>query len=255
VLWFVPEYLGSGDFLRAAARARQANPDSAAYAAVPFVEVFRRSYYILSPPVYVGAVIAVAGALVGWRRGHGGLRLALVAGATALMVVVAAMTQVGFAGNLRYVALPASVICVLAGVGWVDVFRWAGRRWHSAAAVVLALAVVAVWVPWARSDWEAVGATWDQVRRDSVGDNDLPAAIAAAGGAAAIRRCGPVYTGPFHTPAVAWALHLHLDEVGIFAIPPGTLIAGRRSWLAHDPRFHPVARTAQWRVLRRCDRG
>src|SRR5215218_951111 len=30
VLWFVPEYLGSGDFLRAAARARQPNPDSAA---------------------------------------------------------------------------------------------------------------------------------------------------------------------------------------------------------------------------------
>ena len=28
VLWFVPEYLGSGDFLRAAARARQPNPDS-----------------------------------------------------------------------------------------------------------------------------------------------------------------------------------------------------------------------------------
>jgi hypothetical protein len=256
VLWFLPEYLGSGDFLRAASRARQANPDSAAYAAVPFVEVFRRSYYILSPPVYVGAVIAVAGALVGWRRGHGGgLRLALVAGATALMVVVAAMTQAGFAGNLRYVALPASVICVLAGVGWVDVFRWAGRRWHSVAAVVLALAVVAVWLPWARSDWEAVGATWDQVRRDSVGDNDLPAAIAAAGGATAIRRCGPVFTGPFHTPAVAWAMHLHLDEVGIFAFPPGTLIAGRRSWLAHDPRFRPAARTAQWRVLRRCDRG
>ena len=35
VLWFVPEYLGSGDFLRAASRARQPNPDSAAFAALP----------------------------------------------------------------------------------------------------------------------------------------------------------------------------------------------------------------------------
>jgi hypothetical protein len=256
VLWFLPEYLGSGDFLRAAARARQANPDSAAYAAVPFLEVFRRSYFILSPPVYAGALIAVGGALIGWRRGHGGgLRLSLAAGATALMVVVAAMTQAGFAGNLRYVALPASVVCVLAGVGWLDTIRWAGRRWHTAGAVLVAFAVVAVWAPWASDDWHAVGTTWDQVRRDSIADRDLPNAIAAAGGAAAIRRCRPVYTGPFHTPAVAWNLRLHLDEVQIFPFPPGTLIAGRRSWLAHDPRFNPVARSAQWRVLRRCARG
>ena len=43
VLWFLPEYLGSGDFLRAANRARQPNPDSAAFAAHPFIEVFNRS--------------------------------------------------------------------------------------------------------------------------------------------------------------------------------------------------------------------
>src|SRR3954451_15227039 len=34
VLWFLPEYLGSGDFLRAAARARPADPDAGACAAV-----------------------------------------------------------------------------------------------------------------------------------------------------------------------------------------------------------------------------
>jgi hypothetical protein len=255
VLWFVPEYLGSGDFLRAAARARQANPDSAAYAKVPFLEVFRRSYFVLAPPVYAGALIAIGGALVAWRRGRGGgLRLTLAAAATALMVVVAAMTQAGFAGNLRYVALPASVVCVLAGVGWVDAVRWAGRR-HVLAGAALAIAVLAVAAPRLRSDWDAFRGTWDQVERDAVGDRDLPAAIAAAGGAAAIRRCPPVYTGPFHTPAVAWALKLHLDEVRIFPIPPGTVIAGRRSWLAHDPRFNPVARSRQWRVLRLCPRG
>ena len=41
VVWFVPEYLGSGSLLRAAERARQPNPDSAAFAASPFLEVFR----------------------------------------------------------------------------------------------------------------------------------------------------------------------------------------------------------------------
>jgi hypothetical protein len=259
VLWFVPEYLGSGDFLRAAARARQANPDSAAYAAVPFLEVFRRSYYILSPPVYAGALIAVGGAWLAWRHGRhdsfAALRLALAAAATALMIVVAAMTQAGFAGNLRYVALPAAVVCVLSGVGWVDTVRWLRRRWSPAVGVVAGLAVAAAWAPWASSDWDGVRVTWEQVRRDSVGDNDLPNAIEAAGGAARIRGCGTVFTGPFHTPAVAWALQLHLDEVQIFPIPPGTVIAGRRSWLSHDPRFDPVARSSEWRVLRRCERG
>ena len=57
--WFVPEYLGSGDFLRAAARARKPNPDSAAFANHPFIEVFRRSASVLSTPVYVGGVLAV----------------------------------------------------------------------------------------------------------------------------------------------------------------------------------------------------
>jgi hypothetical protein len=256
LLWFVPEYLGSGDFLRAAARARQANPDSAAYAAVPFLEVFRRSYFVLSIPVYAGALLAVGGALVAWRREHGGrLRLALAAMATVLMIVVAAMTQVGFAGNLRYIALPASIVCVLAGVGWVDALRWTRARLGAVAAVVAALAILAVWGPWARGDWESVTVTWDQVRRDSVGDGDLRNAIAAAGGRAAVTRCRPVYTGPFHTTALAWNLRLHVDEVQIFPTPPGTIVAGRRSWYAHDPRFNPVARSRQWRVLRRCGRS
>ena len=59
ILWFVPEYLGSGDFLRAANRARQPNPDSAAFAAFPFLEVFNRSASVLTCPVYVGGAIAV----------------------------------------------------------------------------------------------------------------------------------------------------------------------------------------------------
>src|SRR4051794_23585210 len=43
VAWFLPEYLGSGDFLRAAARARQPRLDSAAYADFPALEVLRRA--------------------------------------------------------------------------------------------------------------------------------------------------------------------------------------------------------------------
>ena len=49
-LWFAPEYWGSGDWLRAANRAHQPNPDSPAFAKHPFLEVFRRSSTILSVP-------------------------------------------------------------------------------------------------------------------------------------------------------------------------------------------------------------
>ena len=119
VLWFLPEYLGSGDFLRAANRARQPNPDSAAFAAHPFIEVFNRSASVLSLPVYVGGCIAFVVALVPQRRVY----LSMAAIGTVLMVAVAGMTQAGFAGNLRYVALPAALVCVLAGAGWVWLVR------------------------------------------------------------------------------------------------------------------------------------
>jgi hypothetical protein len=251
LLWFVPEYLGSGNLLRAAARAREANPDSAAYAPDPFAEVFRRSELVLTFPVYLGALIATARALIT----RDVVRLALAAAAAALMITVAAMTQVGFAGNLRYVALPASIVCVLAGVGWVDVIRLGRRVGGLVVAALLAVVLLAWWSHWYRPGWTAVTTSWQYVEQESDADDDIPSAVAAAGGPAAIRRCGTVYTGPFHTPPLAWALDMHLDEMKIFAIPPGTIIAGRRSWLAHDPRFTPVAATAEWRVLRRCGRG
>ena len=38
------------------------------------------------------------------------------------------MTQAGFAGNLRYVALPAALVCVLAGAGWVWLVRATNAR-------------------------------------------------------------------------------------------------------------------------------
>ena len=88
------------------------------------MEVFRRSAAVLSAPVYVGAVIAVASRCGGATA----LQLALAAMATILMIAVAAMTEGGFAGNLRYVALPAALVCVLAGAGWVDLVRLPRRR-------------------------------------------------------------------------------------------------------------------------------
>ena len=59
-LWFLPEWWGSGDPFRAAARARDPNPDSAAFADDPFLETFRRAEVVLMFPVLLGAALGLA---------------------------------------------------------------------------------------------------------------------------------------------------------------------------------------------------
>jgi hypothetical protein len=246
LLWFVPEYYGSGDFLRAAERARDPNPDSAAFAASPFVEVFRRSAAVLAPPVYLGAVIATAIAI--WRRDR--VQLALAAMATILMVAVALMTEGGFAGNLRYVALPAALLCVLAGAGWVEVVRGAGR-WGP----LVAIALVVGSIPFVRADAQKLEEDRAQTMYESnfYGPN-LEAVIAKAGGEAQIKSCGHVFSGPFQVPAVAWRLHMHTDEVEIFVFGPGTTLAMGATHLSVDPRYPEITKTRHWIVGSSCGR-
>jgi hypothetical protein len=249
VLWFVPEYLGSGDWLRAADRARQPNPDSAAFAPFPFLEVFRRSAGVLSVPVYVGGVIATVAAL----RARVRLRLLMAAIATVVMVAVALMTEAGFAGNLRYIALPAAMVCVLAGAGWVEVVRAAGTRWGRAVAAGAAALVVAASAPFVVADVSALEFQLKRVRSeaDFYGPN-LRAAIAKAGGPGQIKSCGHVFTGIFQVQAVAWYLHMHGDDVRVFPFGDGTTLAPRYSHLSTDPRYPRVTETKKWIVGSSC---
>ena len=252
VLWFVPEYLGSGDWLRAAERARDPNPGSAAFASSPFVEVFRRSAAVLTVPVYVGAVIATLLAL--WRRDH--VRLALAAMSTVLMVAVAAMTQGGFAGNLRYVALPAALVCVLAGAGWVDLVRLTRARLGLVAAVALTAVIAAGWYPFAHTDMNDLREDRELTMRESdfYGPN-LKAAIAKAGGEDKVKACGGhVFAGPFQVPAVAWRMHLHANQVEIFAFGPGTALSMGATYLSMDPRYPEITKTSHWIVGSSCGR-
>ena len=248
LLWFVPEYLGSGDWMRAASRALEPNPDSAAFAEYPFVETFRRSSWVLAPPLLLGAVVGLG---LAWRRRER-TRLALGAMTLTLMVAVAAMTQAGFAGNLRYVALPAALACVLAGAGWVDLVR-AARAWRGAAiAAALAVLLAVAAAPFARADVAKLRYDLDVVRAESELYDALPRIVAQAGGPEALLRCGPLYAPPFEIQAVAWATHLHSHEVGIFAAPPGTVLGGHFSALGRDPRFRPVLRNNRWIVAVNC---
>jgi hypothetical protein len=245
-LWLVPEYLGSGDWLRAAERAREPNPGAATFAKSPFLEVFRRSGALLSLPVYAGALVATAIALL--RRDR--LQLALAATALLLVIGVALMTEGGFAGNLRYVALPAALVCVLAGAGWVEVVRGA-RRWGPLVAVLLAAASIS----YVSDDIQSLKE--DRVETmfwSNFYGPDLKAAIANAGGEARIKSCGRVFTGPFQVPAVAWRMHMHTNQVEIYVFGPGTTLAMGGTHLAFDPRYPEYSRTRDWIIGSSCGR-
>ena len=248
ILWFVPEYLGSGDFLRAANRARQPNPDSAAFAEYPFLEVFNRSASVLPIPVYVGAVIAV---VIAAKRRHG-VALALAAVSTVLMLAVAAMTQAGFAGNLRYIALPAAFVCVLAGAGWVWLVKGAAARLGPVAAGALIAAIAAAWAPFAISDVRELDLAARRIAAEAELYGSLPEAIKAGGGEARLKSCGSVYTGNFQTQVVAWYMHQHEMDTEIYASPPGVTIAASYSSLSRDPRFPTIARTEKWVIGSSC---
>jgi len=247
-LWFLPEWWGSGDPFRAAARARDPNPDSAAFADDPFLETFRRAEVVLMFPVLLGAALGLGAAVL--RRDR--VRLVLGAIAAVLMVAVAAMTEAGFAGNLRYVALPAALVCVLAGAGWTDLVVALARRVGPLGAAAAAVALVVAALPYLRADRDALQGDLRVVRLESELYDDLPRLVAAAGGRDAVLRCRPIYASAFEQEAVAWALHVHSKDVRIVPAPPGTAIAGHGAALAHDPRFHRTVESRRWVLARNC---
>ena len=242
-LWFVPEQLGSGDWQRASERARDPLPDSAAFADHPFFETLRRSSEVLP---WALSLLSLAGmALVAPRRvvlGMGGL-------AAALLIVVAAMTQAGYSGNLRYVALPAAFVCVLAGAGAVRAVQAVGPRAAQVALTVGLAGVLAFtgssYVDHVREDLRFVDAEADL-------NADLERAIDRAGGAASVRRCGPVYTSPFEVQTLAWLLHLHGELVDLFPLGEGTVFKSRfnRFPVFIAPEYRTLTETRRFLVFR-----
>ena len=158
--------------------------------------------------------------------GAGTCGCSLVAVAAVLMIVVGLMTEAGFAGNLRYVALPAALVCVLAGVGWVELVRAAGARFGRAAAAALAAVLAAAAAPFVISDIDelrvarAEDPLGGRLLRHAAGRRSRrPAGArrssAAARSTRARSRC----------QAVAWHLKAHGGQIGIEPEPPGIVIA------------------------------
>ncbi len=237
--WLVPEYIGSGDLFRAASRAREAVPGSPGASEHPFLATFRHSAQALSYGVYAGAVLSLAVA----RRDRRVLTIA--AASTTVMVIVALMASGGFSGNLRYVALPMGLLCVLAGVGWA----WLAARVPVAVIVVAALAAL----PGVVGSVDRLGGDLRRTRDSDRFYGSLPAFIERAGGRAAVKRCGTVYTGPYNTQALAYRLHTREQEIGLRPETPGSVLDAVGSLRgAGNPDFALKERSTEWMLRQTC---
>lgn len=239
--WLIPEYIGSGDFFRGVTRAQEIVPGSPGASGRPFFDVFKNASQALSYGVYAGAVASLAVALRDRRVA------ALGAGATAMMIFTAATAaSAGFTGSLRYVALPATALCVLSGVGWA----WVAERVPRWALVLL----VAATVPGLVSPVDRVGENLAHARDTDLKLRALPGFIERAGGREALLSCGSLYTGLFRTQAVAYELNLRQRDVGVYPEAPGTILVDLpgMSYLEGTPGFMRKLQEGQWSLESTC---
>ena len=266
LLWFGPELWGSGDPFRAGSRANNPNPGSAAFADNPGLEVIRRFNVVTIKPLLVAALIAVVHASVAWvrRRGEGPTMFLFLTG-SAWLLLVAAMTAGGFAGNQRYLIVTTAAACVLAGIGIGRIFEgaqaWVTRRTGNprtglaAAAAVFAFGVIAL-SPVIGQKADNARITLDRLRYEASIWEGLRKVVDKAGGRDGLRACGGVYSGPFQTQMVAYTLGIHGIQVGWTETPaPGvafrtrTVPAGPKVVEMTDDRFRQVATSKPWTVL------
>ena len=156
------------------------------------------------------------------------MTLALAAFGLAWFLLVAVMTEAGFAGNQRYLIVTTAVVCVLGGMGavrvlqgveWLAARRLDPRRARPVIAGALLLGVL-VASPTIVAKADNTARVRGGLEHEAYLWHDLKGLIDEAGGKEALLACGGVFSGPFQTQMVAYELGIHGIQVGWKVTPP-----------------------------------
>jgi hypothetical protein len=235
VAWLVPEWIGSGYPLDGGSQARSEPYWSLSHADRPWMRAIDRLHNHAGLALELLAAAAIVAAAVHRQRAV----LVLAAAAAAAAALFVGMTQAGFSGNPRYALAALAVLCVLAGTGAARTAAAGGALAARGAGVLagwrrgrapdrssrpvgaarlsgaaLALTLVALLAAplvegrAGRLEFEAreVGRRMDLQR-------DLARAVAAAGGAEALRELGSATTNRALHTRLAWELGYPIQHV------------------------------------------
>jgi hypothetical protein len=266
LLWFGPELWGSGDALRASSRANNPNPGSAAFAEHPGLEVVERFHHRTVWALEAAGLIGLATAAFAWLRQRRQGAILFIAGiGFGWLLLVAGMTEGGYAGNQRYLIVTTAALCVLGGIGAGRVFQGlqlaverlggSARAGLAAASAVFLLGLVVGW-PVVRDKADNIEVTLDELRYEASLFHTLDDAVAVAGGRDRLLACGAVYSGPFQTQMIAYELGIHgLDVRALEGTPPPgvafrthTIPNGPLVIKVTDDRFRQVAADGRWLI-------
>jgi hypothetical protein len=259
LLWFLPEYWGSGHFLRGVSRAHTPRSNSAAFAKCPFCkELSAHAWPTVLLRTKIAALIAVVASAVPVGRAlrarrplrlsgprERALAAVVLAGVTGLVwwILIAILTQAGFSGNDRYLVLGAALIDIAGGVAWgwaalalarVIRRRLEGQRGGDVAGTGRGVGGGGV------AGWAAValGAIGFVVLPNFIGPNvidlqrthralvyqahlrhDAATAVRRLGGPSRVIACGSVMTEGFQVPMLAWTLGVHTMQIEAAPLP------------------------------------
>lgn len=255
LLWFGAELWGSGDALRSSHRAGMPSEGGPLLTDFPGLAVLGSALTQVPAWAWPGVLVAAGAAVADVARGRGvthqRLAVALLVLGAGWAAVVAAMTVAGVSsGDQRYLLVTAACAAALAGAGWVRAGGWiAGRlrcpgraeRAAGVAAALVAVALLGAGVVDAGARLRQVRAQAELRADESERVEGLAEAVRRAGGRPALLSCGPVATGPYEVPYVAWELRTSLPDIAVEPSPTGVVLSARAAPLPPPPAFRAIA--------------
>jgi hypothetical protein len=228
-LLLLPDYVGSGDWLRSARRAAIPSEGGALLTGDPGLATLQAAARQVVVPVIAGAGVGLVLAVTSfWKRREDAVTLALIALSGGVLLWEAGLTQARkSAGDPRYLIVGYSLACLVAGIGWSRAVDVVSRHWPaSRAAARCTAAVVAVAIaPFVALEIAKYPAATSNMYYQVHKDGQLAAVISRIG-RARLLQCGPVMADTYQAAVIAWDLDVPTSRVTVIAPPRGGVPTG-----------------------------